>query len=390
MLSLDREPILVRLLDLDSDESLTDLRRPPEAAIQYRSALLFVRRQGTLLGSVLVPFEEEAISSAVLRREMARQFGADWMRPLPTKKVVTPLPSATLVIPTAMTRPEHLRACVGHLQRLDYPDYEIIVVDNRRAGADVDVPGARVVRQPRPGCSAARNAGLGAAEGEIVAFVDDDVRVDSGWLRAFAERFVTQPELTALTGMVLPATLDSRAEVLFERSNNSGDRIYEPLEFRRVGRFRVRRESLANGDVQIQPLYATGDYGSSATFAFRTAQLRAVGGFDVALGPGTLAPAGEDLELLVRLLIEGHRLGYEPGAIVHHAHRVGIDELEHQVRSYGIGLTAMLTAIVSRYPHHLIGLLSMLPRAARVIWGRDTGDAQERLPDDDDLAQLSS
>ena len=60
----------------------------------------------------------------------------------------TPRLAARVVVPTAMSRPEQLRSCVRRLDELDHPDYEVIVVDNRPAGAPpVDLPGRR--RRPR-------------------------------------------------------------------------------------------------------------------------------------------------------------------------------------------------------------------------------------------------
>ena len=69
-----------------------------------------------------------------------------------------------------------------------------------RRSAPVDLPGVRVVRETRPGISAARNRGLEAAKGEIVAFTDDDVEVDPGWLLAIATRLAHSSRLRDLRG----------------------------------------------------------------------------------------------------------------------------------------------------------------------------------------------
>ena len=117
-------------------------------------------------------------------------------------------------------------------------------------------------------------------------------------------------------------------------------------------------------------LYETGEFGLGSNMAFRTAALREAGGFDLALGTGTQARAGEDLAMLIELLASGRRIGYEPDAIIQHSHRATMEELERQIRGYGVGLTAMLTAITLRDPRHALGLAAIVPR-----WLRSLGDA---------------
>ena len=88
-----------------------------------------------------------------------------------------------------------------------------------------------MVRERRPGISAARNAGVAAATGEIIAFTDDDVRVDPLWLRAIGERFASDSAIEAVTGLILPAELETPAQVWFERyyGGFSGERTFAPL-----------------------------------------------------------------------------------------------------------------------------------------------------------------
>jgi O-antigen biosynthesis protein len=79
-----------------------------------------------------------------------------------------------------------LRNCLDSLSRLNYPDYEVIVVDDgsrdRTPEIAAQFPNVRYLRQENRGLSAARNAGIRAARGEIVAFTDDDCRADEDWL----------------------------------------------------------------------------------------------------------------------------------------------------------------------------------------------------------------
>ena len=89
--------------------------------------------------------------------------------------------------------PGPLERCLRSILRSEYDDFEVIVVENRPRSADTArmlverfarESRLRYVEEPRPSASLARNAGLASAEGEIVAFTDDDVVVDPLWLRA--------------------------------------------------------------------------------------------------------------------------------------------------------------------------------------------------------------
>ena len=281
-------------------------------------------------------------------------------------------PFASVVVPTMLRRPELLAGALKALCALDYPDYEVVLVDNRpdarRDERDwralpVD-PRIRFVAQPRPGASAARNAGIRVAQGEFVAFTDDDVEVDPGWLRAIADRFAAEPDADCVTGAVLPKELDTPAQVWFEEHGAGSAREYRRASYRRHGRFRVRDRIGGTTDW----LYKLGPYGTGANMAFRAGTLATLGGFDTALGPGTPTQAGEDIELFVRLLSTGHRLAVEPTAYVHHTHRRTYPELREQMSGYGRGLTAMLTATVLRDPRHLIGLaLIAIPGAISAL-----------------------
>jgi glycosyltransferase involved in cell wall biosynthesis len=111
------------------------------------------------------------------------------------------------------------------LLALDYPRYEIIVVDNApstSATADFirqtyrDVPQVRYVREDRPGLSWARNCGLMAARGEIVAFTDDDVVLDPYWLIELVKAFHVADDVMCVTGLVLPLELETPAQFLLE------------------------------------------------------------------------------------------------------------------------------------------------------------------------------
>ena len=93
--------------------------------------------------------------------------------------------------------------CLSSLATLTYPSFEVIVVNDGSTDATASIarqhasrhPGVRVIDVPKGGLSAARNAGLAAATGEIVAYTDADVRVDPDWLT-----YLVQPLLDVRRG----------------------------------------------------------------------------------------------------------------------------------------------------------------------------------------------
>jgi hypothetical protein len=99
--------------------------------------------------------------------------------------------------------------------------------------------------------------------------------------------------------------------------------------------------------------------------AFDRAALTRIGGFDVALGAGTPARAGEDTAAIADVMLGGGTFVYWPGAIMWHAHRRTMPEVERQLDGYGSGLTAFYTRALLRDPRHLATLARLAPRALR-------------------------
>lgn len=256
-------------------------------------------------------------------------------------------------------RPEHVQGCLEKLLDLDYPDFDVIVVDNDPADdATRDVFTAtvghdsrfRYRRLPMAGVAAARNAGIEAASGPLVAFIDDDVRVDRHWLQSLARAFATKPAPTCVTGLIAAHSIDSAEQLYFDSrvswSANLRPRIYRPTS-----------------EDPLHP-WAAGRFGAGANMAFRLEAVRALGGFDTDLGPGTPALGGEDIDLFVRALRAGGVLRYEPAALAWHLHRSDAAGLERQLFGYGIGLTAYLTKHALQ-PRVALEMAGKLPRAVR-------------------------
>lgn len=263
-----------------------------------------------------------------------------------------PLPTATVAVCTR-DRPDDLARCLTALAALDYPDVDVLVVDNApRTGATEAVVreqfGAsrdafrhtfRYVREPRPGLNWARNRAVAEARGEVLAFTDDDVVVDAGWLRALGRVFGGSPATMAVTGMIAPTELETRAQRDFEAYSGFGH------GWSRRWSYRPRRAGAPD-----YWHHGGGWLGTGANMAFRRAVFDTLGGFDPALDVGTVTQGGGDLEILFRLIQEGQLLVYAPDALVRHRHRRGADDLRRQLTTWGSGYHAFLRRSRRAYP----------------------------------------
>lgn len=202
------------------------------------------------------------------------------------------LPSASVVV--AVHNGERtLGDCLASLARLDYPPdrYEIVCVDNASTDATPRIlakhatHGARcrIVREPKRGPAAARNAGVRCATGEVVAFTDADCTVDPAWLRHLAAAALEAP--IGIAGGTILSRRPCNAIEAF------GQRIHD------------HRRALT----ELHPPYAI-----TMNWASRRAVLDELGGFDE-----TLARCS-DVDLSYRILQAGYSLRYEERAVVYH------------------------------------------------------------------------
>ncbi len=355
-----RVPAAVHVLDLDRPiESLT-LTLPDGQPC--RTAILLVRHHGRPLGTRLVALDEsgcastEEVLSACASLRAGAKCGA--AEPPPSDDAHAARQPISVVIATCGTRPATLVRCVDSVLACGYDAVEVIVVDNRPdspvAKAVIgehyaEEPRVRYAPEPRRGLSHVRNRGLELAKGELVAFTDDDVVVDGGWLHAIAGAFTS--DVSCVTGLIMPLAIGTPTQALFERfaGFNKG--------------FERRSFALAhNADDPLFP-YAAGTVGSGANTAVRKSVALRLGGFDVKLGAGTASCGGEDLDLYVRLLLAGETIVYEPAAVILHEHPADPEGLRRRVFGYGIGLGAMLTKQLVSGPR--LPLLRAAPRGVR-------------------------
>jgi len=236
------------------------------------------------------------------------------------------------VVVCTRDRPEQLARCLAALPQQSRPPDEVIVVDNasrtdetRRVAENA---GAIYVREDRPGLDYARNTGARAAHGDVIAYTDDDVVVHARWLERLADAF-DEERVWAVTGLVLPGSLQTDAECHFERHWGFG-RGYLRKDFDTEVFEAQRREGFPAWDI-----------GAGASMAFRRETFERVGYFDERLDVGAAGCSG-DSEFWYRILSRGGVCRYEPAAVVFHFHRTSVDALARQIRAYMRGNAASL------------------------------------------------
>ncbi len=275
---------------------------------------------------------------------------------LPAAQVQPPAPRPPIsIVLCTFDRPDMLTDALHTLLRLDYPDFEVVVVDNHPASGltgpvvrSVADSRIRFVEEGHAGLSRARNRGAMTARHRLVAFTDDDVAVDSYWLQGIADGFAAGSDVACVSGMVPTGVILSPAQGYFDRrvswAKNTSREVFSlatPRPTEPLFPFQVAR------------------YGTGANFAVDRNILVEIGGFDEGLGVGSKCGGGEDIDLFVRVLLAGHQLAYEPSALVWHRHRIDFESLRRQIIDYGTGLGAWLT----KSALHPRTLLMMMRRA---------------------------
>jgi GT2 family glycosyltransferase len=275
-------------------------------------------------------------------------------------------------------RPAQLATCLTSLIEQEYPDFEIIVVDNAPSSDDaaqlveamsqkVTRPIIRYLCEPSPGLALAHNRGLEEVRTAIVAFTDDDVVADKQWLAELVKGFTVAANVGCVSGMITALELETPPQCWIE----------EGFKFNKgFTRTLFDRTTSPPGD-HFYP-FTAGQFGSGANMAFRTSVLRELGGFDPALGAGSRARGGDDLAAFFAIISAGYTLVYEPGAIIYHSHASDEELLKRQAYNYGMGFTAFLTSAVIHHPTTLPRLLARLPGGIRHFHRLRSGEVGNR------------
>jgi GT2 family glycosyltransferase len=270
-------------------------------------------------------------------------------RARPSGYETTRLKTATIVVCTR-DRPEALKRCLASLLDQTHKPEQIIVVDNASRDDQTrkvaSAAGVDYVREDRAGLDVARNTGAQKAIGEIIAYADDDVRLHPRWLERLVAAF-DEERVMGVTGLVLPAELESAPQVIFERQWGFG-RGFCRVDFDTTFLERSRAKGC--------PVWRIG---AGASMAFRRCAFEKVGYFDERLDVGAAGCSG-DSEYWYRLLTAGWTCRYEPSAVAFHFHRRDAEALARQIFAYMRGHTAALLVQFERHGH--------LGNLRRIVW----------------------
>ena len=192
------------------------------------------------------------------------------------------------------------------LESLDYPDYEVIVVNDGSTDHTEQVARAfkwQVVTTPNAGLGSARNEGIRRATGEIVAFIDDDAYPDSHWLR-YVARVLTTSDVFGVGG---PNLLPPEDGMLAECISHA-----------------------PGGPCHVLETDELAEHIPGCNMAFRKSALDAIDGFDT-----RFRAAGDDVDLCWRLQERGWNIGFHPSAVVWHHRRPSLRRYWKQQFGYG-------------------------------------------------------
>jgi GT2 family glycosyltransferase len=193
------------------------------------------------------------------------------------------------------------------LDRLDYPNYEVIVVNDGSTDATPEIaarfPQFRLISVPNGGLSQARNLGMEAAKGEFLAYIDDDAYPDPHWLSHLAHTYLTGG-YAAVGGPNIPPPNDGVVAACVGRS--------------------------PGGPMHVMLTDTEAEHIPGCNFSVRRECLAEIGGFDP-----RFRIAGDDVDVCWRLLDKGWQIGFHPAAMVWHHCRNTVKGYWKQQKNYG-------------------------------------------------------
>jgi GT2 family glycosyltransferase len=248
-------------------------------------------------------------------------------------------PSASIVVVSYNTC-DYIGECLDSLLALNYPDVEIIVVDNASTDGSADLikqryPQVELVELPEnKGFAGGASVGLFMARGDILATVNPDVRLDPGWMRAVAVT-LARPDVGIVGSRILyPDGVTIQ---------HAGGIVHYPL----ATTDHIGRGEIDKGQYNLEKPVS---FVTGAALAMRRDVGHLLNFFDEDFFPMYY----EDVDLCWRAECEGLQTIYQPQALAYHRESVTVDR--KAVRYYGFYHANRLRFVVKNYsPEQLLG-----------------------------------
>ncbi|SDT89280.1 Glycosyltransferase, GT2 family [Verrucomicrobium sp. GAS474] len=306
-----------------SEFGMDTIRHPEEEQAELLKTHVTTVFQAGLAGTIIFSWTDEWFTDGVdvedwafgivtkERRPKAayhalQPYLANPDRPLYERFPLPRMPRVSVVV-CSYNGAKTLRDCLTSLGKLDYPDYEVIFVDDGSKDDTQEImrafPDVRNIVQVNKGLSVARNVGIHASTGEIVAFTDSDCMVDKDWLY-FLVQALDAGGFAAVGGPNIspPATDWIQATVASAPGSPSHVLLTDTVA----------------------------EHVPGCNMAYWKWSLEEIGGFDP-----QYRKAGDDVDVCWRIMQLGHQIGFSPSAIVWHYRRFTVDAYFGQQRGYG-------------------------------------------------------
>ncbi|MBI3878759.1 MAG: glycosyltransferase [Verrucomicrobia bacterium] len=213
-----------------------------------------------------------------------------------------------------------LEECLRSLAKLRYPNYEIIGIDDGSSDHSHKIMeqfGVRRIQVPNGGLSLARNLGIEAARGEIIAFIDSDAYADPDWLY-YLVTAMEEKEAVAAGGPNLSPPEDGFTSQCVDHAPGNPTHV-------------LTDDELA-------------EHVPGCNMAFRKDALKEIGMFDP-----THRAAGDDVDVCWKLLVRRKKIAFSPTAVVWHHRRSSIRTFLRQQRGYGFAEAHLANRYPGRY-----------------------------------------
>jgi glycosyltransferase involved in cell wall biosynthesis len=210
------------------------------------------------------------------------------------------------VIVCAYNSEDTLRGCFDGLRSLDYPNYEVIVVNDGSTDSTDEIVreyGFHLISTKNRGLANARNAGLEVSTGEIIAYLDADASPDPSWLSHLAVTYITSSHVGVGGPNIPPPENPELAECVAHAPGGPTHVLLSDREAEHI---------------------------PGCNMSFRKSTLEAIGGFDP-----QFHIAGDDVDICWKIQERGETVGFSAGAVVWHHRRDSIRSYLRQQFEYG-------------------------------------------------------